>query len=320
MTQKTPHITPEKKRTRESFEQLLVSYPIVGAVNLENLPAKQLQTMREKLRGTCEIRMTKRRVMKKAIEAVKDRKPGIEALEPHMQGMTALLFTKQNPFTLFKTLKKNQSKAAAKPGQKAPFDIVVPAGPTNFAPGPVIGELGSVGVKTGIEGGKVAIKADSVVAKEGAVISPKLAGLLQRLGIEPMRVGLDLTAVYEDGMIIGRSVLDVDEEQYIGMLRTGVAEAIALSMESGFLTKETTDLMLQKASREGAALAVATSQTPESGLKLSEAELAVYTMMTQGPAEVSASSTAPAEAQDKKEEKKEPEPESMAEGLGSLFG
>jgi large subunit ribosomal protein L10 len=250
------------------------------------------------------------------MEHMRSKKEGLEALEPHMKGMTALLFTKENPFALYKTLKKNQSKAAAKAGQKAPFDIIVPAGPTNFAPGPIIGELGSVGIKTGIEGGKVAVKQDSRVAKEGDTISPKLAGLLLRLGIEPMKVGLDLTAVYENGMIIGKSVLDVDEEAYIGMLRTGVAQALALSMETGFLTKETTELMIQKASREGAALAIATNNTPES-LNLSEAELAVYTMMTAGPvASTSNASAAPA-AEEKKEEKNE---EAAAEGLGSLFG
>jgi large subunit ribosomal protein L10 len=312
----TAHVSDEKKQVAAEFKQLVEQYPIIAAVNMESLPAKQLQTMREKLRGTCEIRMAKRRIMKVAMRQAK--KDGLDQLEPHMQGMSALLFTKENPFTLFKTLKKNQSKAAAKPGQKAPFDIVVPAGPTNFAPGPIIGELGSVGIKTGIEGGKVAIKADSTVAKEGATISPKLAALLLRLGIEPMKVGLAITAVYENGQVIKRDVLDVDEDAYIGNLRTAVAQAIALSMETGFLTKETTDLMIQKASREGAALAIETKTTPETGLNLSEAELAVYTMMTQGPVAAPASS-APAQ-QAHKEDKEDKNDESAAEGLGSLFG
>src|SRR5262249_32466304 len=157
--------------------------------------------------------------------------------------------------------------------------IVVPAGPTNFAPGPIIGELGSVGIKTGIDAGKVAIKADSTVAKEGDVISGKLAGILLRLGIEPMKVGLDVTAVYENGMVITKNVLDVDEEQYLTDLRLGVAQAIALSMETGFLTKETAEMAIQKASREGAALAIE-AKLPQDQLNLSEAELAVYTMMT----------------------------------------
>ncbi len=303
------HASAEKLATAQEFVALLQKYPIIAAVNLENLPAKQLQSMREKLRGSCEIRMAKRRVMKKAIEATK--KPGLTQLEPHMKGMTALLFTDQNPFTLFKTIKKNQSKAAAKAGQKAPGDIVVPAGPTNFAPGPVIGELGSVGIKSGIEGGKVAIKVDSTVAHEGDVISAKLAGLLARLGIEPMRVGLDVTAVFEDGSVLTKSVLDVDEEAYLNMARLAFAQAIELSMETGFLTKESTDIAIARACREGAVLAAETKLE----YNMSEAELAVYTMMTAGP--VASASDAPAPKQEKKEEKNE---ESAAEGLGSLFG
>jgi large subunit ribosomal protein L10 len=310
------HVAPAKKKAAKEFEQLLLEYPIVAAVNLESLPAKQLAVMRDKLRQTCHIRMAKRRVMNVAIEAVKGKKHGIEQLQSHMKGMPALLFTKENPFTLYKTVKKNKSKAAAKAGQKAPYDLVVPAGPTSFAPGPVIGELGSLGIKTGVENGKVAIKADSVVAKEGAVISQKLAGLLLRLGIEPMEIGLDITAVYENGMIMTRSVLDVDEDAYLGMIGKAAAQAIALSIETSFLTPETRERAIEVTAKSAVALAIETKQSPETGLNLSEAELALYTALTQGP--VATTEAAPAaKAEEKKEEKNE---ESAAEGLGNLFG
>lgn len=311
----TTHVAEEKKQAVAEFEQLLLQYPIVAAVNVESLPAKQLSTMRAKLRGTCQIRMTKRRIMKVAIENVKAKKPGIEQLEAHLDGMPALLFTKENPFSLYKTIKKNKSKAAAKAGQKAPRDIIVPAGPTNFAPGPIIGELATAGIKSGVENGKVAIKMDSTVAREGDVISGKLASILLRLGIEPMEIGLNITAVYENGMILKRSVLDVDEDAYINLLRQAVAEGIALSMETGFLTKETVELALQKASREAASLAVE-AKIPQDQLSLNDAELAVYTMLMQGPVAAPESAAAPAEKQHKEEQKEE----SMAEGLGNLFG
>ena len=47
--------------------------------------------------------------------------------------------------------------APAKEGQLAPFDIVVPKGPTPFGPGPIIGELQKIGLPAAIEAGKIGI-------------------------------------------------------------------------------------------------------------------------------------------------------------------
>ena len=133
-----------------------------------------------------------------------------------------------------------------------------------------------------------------------------------------MEIGLDLTAVYEDGMIMTRSVLDVDESAYLGMIGKAAAQAIALSIETSFLTPETRERAVTQAARQATALAVETKQSPESGLNLSEAELALYNAIVNGPVASSAPADAPAaQAEEKKEEKNE---EAAAEGLGNLFG
>lgn len=247
---------PYKKEKVDEFAKLIAEYPIVGAVNMENLPARTLQKMREQLRGTVVLRMTKRRFLTLALAKASKNKPGIEKLEEYLRGMPAMLFTKDNPFTLYKTLKKNKSKAPAKAGQIAPTDIIVHAGPTSFAPGPVIGELGGLGIKAGIVDGKVAIKEDKVVCKEGSTISAALAGMLARLGIEPMEIGLDLVAAFEDGMIYTRSVMDINEDEYKSSISTGARWAFNLAMEAGVLTKETTKTLITKAARESRGLAV----------------------------------------------------------------
>ncbi|MFH1211684.1 MAG: 50S ribosomal protein L10 [Candidatus Woesearchaeota archaeon] len=241
-----------KRKAVDEFTKLFDSYSIIGLVNMENLPAKQLQNMREQLRGSVLLRMTKKRLLKLAFE--KSKKESIMKLAERMTGMPAIIFTNENPFKLFKILKKNQSKAPIKGGQKAPGNIVVPAGQTNFAPGPIIGELGAFKIKTGIENGKVAIKGDAVVAKQGDVVPAKLAAILQRLGIEPMTIGLDLVAVYQDGEIIGKDVLDVDEEAYLAKVRIAASESMALAVESGYACEESIKPMLEKAFRDAKAL------------------------------------------------------------------
>ncbi len=256
MSEKLSSNQKEKHATVAEFSKLLEEYPIVGVVNMNNLPTKQLQNMRAQLRKTVVLRMTKRRLMKKAIEHAKTKKAGIEKLISHMEGMPAMIFTKDNPFALCKKLAKNKSTAPAKAGQIAPRDIEVKAGPTSFAPGPIIGELGSVGLKAGIENAKVVIKTDAVVAKKGDVISDKLAGILMRLGVEPMEIGLDLTAVYENGSIFTKQVLAIDEDEYKNNIGKAGRWALNLAVEMAYPTKDTTPLLVQKAFRDAKGLGV----------------------------------------------------------------
>lgn len=250
------HIAQYKKDNVKTFEKLMLEYPIVGALNMENMPAPQLQRMRALLRDKVVLMMTKRRLINIIIDNVKDRKKGIEQLKEHLKGMPALIFTKENPFILYRTISKNKSPAPAKAGQIAPNDIIVKAGPTPFAPGPVIGELGAIGVKTGVEAGKVSIKQDSVVVKKGEPVKAAVASMLIRLGIEPMEVGLDLVAVYEDGMIYTKDVLSVDEEAFKKNITMAAGWAFNLAVEAGILNSETTEFMIQKAFRESKAVAL----------------------------------------------------------------
>lgn len=256
MSKPKAHVSNEKKKVVQQLKQMMTSYPIVGIVNMENLPAQQLQIMKRKLRGKIELFMAKKRLMKIAIEQCKDKQPGIEALADKMVGMPALLCTKENPFLLFKILKQNKSKAPAKAGQTAPADIIVSAGKTNFLPGPIIGELGSIGIKSKVDGGKIAIIADTVVVKEGEIIKPNVASMLLRLGVNPMEIGLDLVAVYEAGIIYDRKILDVDDKQYIANITTAAGWAFNLAIEAGYTTRETTEFLIAKGQREAKAVAL----------------------------------------------------------------
>jgi len=329
------HISQTKKDTVKEFIKLIDSYDIIGAVDMENLPAKTLHTMRVKLRDSVLIKMSKRRLITVALQQAK--KEGVIELIPHLKGMPALLFTNDSPFSLYKTLKKNKSKTAIKGGQTAPNDIVVPAGPTTFAPGPVIGELGAVGIKAGIDGGKVAIKADAVVAKEGDVVDAKLAGLLTRLGIEPMEIGLALTAVCENGEILTKSVLDIDEEQYVSDIATAASWAFNLAVNSAFPTAESTPVLIQKAFAEAKALAIsediltdltvgdtlakAHNQMMGVASMLPDEALSAQIIGAKAAIPVVTATTASSEQSAPEEKKDEPEetPDAAA-GLGALFG
>jgi large subunit ribosomal protein L10 len=233
---------------------LIAKYPIIAILNLENLPARQLQKMKTKLRKDVEIRMTKKPVIKQALK--ESDKPNIIKLSEHLNGMPALLLSKENPFRLFKMLKQSKSAAPIKAGQISPKDIILPSGPTPFAPGPIIGELGMLKIKAGIEGGKVVIKQDAHVASKGDVVSAQLSSLLLRLGIEPMEIGLNLVALYENGEILTSDILDIDQDAFMAKLQGAARDAMNLAVDIAYPSKDTIVLLLQKLFRDSRAIAI----------------------------------------------------------------
>ncbi len=252
---KARKIPEHKKDEVKDIKRLVKEYPVIGVVNMENLPAKQLQKMKKQLRGVIVLKVTKKRLIKIALNELKESIPGLEEIEKNLSGMSALIFTKENPFKLYKQLSKNKSNAAAKPGQIAPHDIYLNAGPTPFAPGPIIGELGQVGIKTEVREGKVAIKEDKLVVKFGEKITQKVADLLTKFGVEPMEISLNLILSFENGVIFTKDVLSIDERVYFNEIQKIHAEAMYLAIEVGYADKTTINLLINKAYRSASDLA-----------------------------------------------------------------
>ena len=327
-------ISPRNKAFADKIRKYIKEYSIVGVVDVAGLPAPQFQRIRASLKGKAEVLIVKKNLIELVFDELKSKYPGITDLKSKMVGIIGLVFTNDNPFTLYKFIKKNKSSAPAKAGAIAPNDIVVPAGPTNFAPGPIIGELGALKIKAGINAGKVEIKEDSLVAKEGEEISANLAGVLTRLGIEPMEVGLNIKAVYEAGTIFGKDILDVDEEAILADLKSCASDAFKLTIGLEYYTKENIAHFLGEAGRDslglGVGIAYPAAETMQRLLSKANAQmtgvantlpedvrpagLAVSTAAA--PVAESATST-PANEEPKKEEDKPAE--DAAASLGGFF-
>ena len=250
---KTCKKAQEKKDVIKKVQKLAKEYPIIGILNMENLPAGNLLKMKKKLRGHVELFMTRKTLLELSVKGLK--LDNGEQIIQELKGTPALLFTKENPFKIYRIIKQSKSPAPAKAGQEAPKDIVVPKGPTPFGPGPIISEFAMLGIKAGVEDGKVAVKEDKVAVKEGEKISPELASMLQKLGIEPMEIGLDLRYVYENGTLYPKKVLDIDEDKFLQDLAGAAQSAVNLAVEAGIPTKDTIELLLQKAGREAHSIA-----------------------------------------------------------------
>ena len=250
-------VNEAKKQAVQEVVALAKQYKIVGVVNMEGLPTATVQNMRAMLRSkNIELRMAKKRLLKLAFEELSADIKGIDELNSHLKGMPAIICSNENSFKLYKMLQANKASAPAKGGQEAPKNIIVPAGPTSFAPGPIIGELGKFGIKAGIDGGKVVIKEDATVSKEGDIISASLAAVLTRLGIEPMEIGLDLRGSFEEGFVLTKDTLAIDEQEYINNITNAHRWSFNLAVESAILNSDTTDTLISKAFNDSKALAI----------------------------------------------------------------
>jgi large subunit ribosomal protein L10 len=266
-----------KKELVAGLKKSTIDNPVVGVVNVAQLPAQQFQKMRRTLKAKgVSIVVARKKLMIRALE--ESGRENILKLVEKMNGIPGLLFSTSNPFTLYAILQKNKSEAPAKAGHIAPKDIIVKEGPTNFLPGPIISELASIKVKTKVDAGKLAIIADTVVAKEGDIISENLASMLKRLDIKPMEIGLDLVAAWEAGFIFNAKDLAIDEVQFAADLTQAAQWAMNLAVEVGFPTAETLPLIIQKAQREAINVAVEaailTDDTKEAILAKAEREAA----------------------------------------------
>ena len=190
----------------KGIKKELESYSVVGVLNMHKLPAGQLFEIREKLRAKAKIKMVRKSVMLLALE---QDKRGLKELKAFVQGEPALLLSSTDPFELAGGIAKAKSKAFAKPGDIAPADMVVKAGPTSLPPGPAIGDFQKLKIPAGVEGDKIAIKKDTVIVEKGKEVSKEAAAMLSKLGIKPMDIGLDLRAAWEGGYIYKSDVMFV---------------------------------------------------------------------------------------------------------------
>lgn len=330
------HVADWKKEKVAELEDLTNSHEIIGIVNLADIPAKQLQTMRKSLGDNAILKMSRKNFIKIALE--NSDKEEVEGLADYLEGQPAMVFTKMNPFKLFKILEDSKTEAPAKAGSIAPADIVVPAGDTSFPPGPILGELQQVGIPAKIDKGSIVVTDDAKIVDEGEEIPKAVADILTKLEIHPMEVGIDLLAVCEGDTIYTADVLAIDEEETIQTLANAYQSAINLSVYAGILNSESAPLLIQKAARDTLNLAInaniLTSETTDKILSKAYAQMLAVAKLLSSEAiddELneklnSQAAAAPVAVEDNTEEPEEEEEEeedaaeSAAAGLGALFG
>jgi len=232
--------------------------PITALVGVRGVPASALQTMRRAMRERKHpIVVAPNSAIRHALERASTKRPALKPLLDRVEDQTALLCAEGNPFSLHDELTRTRTPTPARGGEVAPRDITVPSGTTSFKPGPIVGELQHAGFPAAIEKGKVVLKKDTTIVHAGHTISREVAGLLTRLEILPLEVGLTLRAVVDGDTFYPPEVLAVDLNARRADVSRAVRAALVLAVEIGFVTPSSVRLLLTKAHRRALGLAIA---------------------------------------------------------------
>jgi len=244
---KTETIPQWKKEEVEDLVGTLGRYDSVGIVHIAGIPSRQLQKMRRNLYGTAELRVSRNTLMNRALEEVDD---GLEDLGEYISGQVGLICTDTNPFSLYQQLEESKTSAPINAGEVAPNDIVIPEGDTGMDPGQFVGELQAVGADARIQEGSIQVMEDSTVLEAGEEVDDQLANVLGELGIEPKEVGLDLRAVFADGVLFEPDELELDVDAYRTDIEAATARARNLAINAEYPTAATVPALLSKAAGE----------------------------------------------------------------------
>ena len=245
------------KRKTQMYQQLLEipkKYKVIALVKINKVRASQILPLRKALKGEVEFVCVKDRIAQKALEKLNI--PGIKGISEELTGQCLFIFTNMSPFKLNVLLAKNKIMMAARGGDIASVDIVVPAKNTGIAPGPMLTEFKEAGIPTKIDQGTIWIQKDTTPVKKGEAINEKLAALLGKLDIKPVEAGISLYTALEEGLKYAAEELIVDVAKIRNAFTQFHQEAISLSIEAAYVTADNINQILSKAAQSARSVSV----------------------------------------------------------------
>ena len=232
----------EKILLAEEIAKEMKSYKTVGIVDLYKIPTKEFKEIRKALSELARIKVIKKSTLKFASEKAGEEFKKLFELNPNQ---FAILFSNEEPFSLFKKIYETTSETYAKENDVAEEDIWVYAGPTQIKAGPSISEFARLKIPAGVEAGFIAVKKDTQVAKRGDKISKELAALLRKLKIKAKKVRLNVLGLLHDGVLYKSDTLNLVFE-YPKMLKQASQNAFNLSVNIGYPTRENINILISK--------------------------------------------------------------------------
>lgn len=325
-----PSITQEKREYEAKLNKYLTQYSRVVFCKMDNVRSQQIHDVRRDLRGKAAFLMGKKTLQAKIV-ANRAEADGASANDQLfntkceqlslLTGNTGLLFTNCEIAEISAILDRYRVQAPARVGAVAPCDVIIPAGNTGMEP-TATSFFQALNIPTKINKGTVEIISDKKVLSEGDKVDNSTAALLQKLKISPFYYQVEISNVWDRGIVFTKKDLSVTDAQIEKFLIEGISSISALSLGAGIPTATTFPVMLTDAFKSLLGASIASDYVFEeyNGAKLRQDAIDGKLGGGAAPA-AAAAAAAPAAAA---AAKKAPEPAPVEEedddlGMGGLF-
>merc|ERR1712240_292325 len=293
---------------------LFDEYPKAFIVNADNVGSKQMQNIRQALRGKAVVLMGKNTMMRKAIRGHLESNPGLERLLPIIKNNVGFVFTKEDLPEIRQVLLDHKVQAPARAGAVAPLDVKVPAQTTTLGPEKT-SFFQALSIPTKITKGTIEILNEVSLIKEGDKVGQSESTLLNMLNISPFTYGLMIENVYDSGTIFNPSILDITDDDIIAKFMAGVRNIASLSLAIGYPTAASAPHSIVNGFKNLLAIAVETDYTFPEAEQTKEYLKDPSKFAALAAAAAPAAEAAPAEKKEEKKEESEESDDDMGFGL-----
>jgi large subunit ribosomal protein L10 len=249
MTYKIDINKKEVKRKTEQVKSTIADmkkFKTVVLLDLRKLPDALLQSLRQKIREKGgKVMVLKKPVVSRVLAA----NPKLAARVSECDKPMALILTNQSPLELNQFFKQHKKKRAAKIGDIAVADIVIPEGETDLPPGPALSELKAGGVNVQIKAGKIIVSKESLIAKSGEKLTEPKVKALQSLGVQPFEMMASMVFGFDGEYIYSKSILDIGETVNADMAAS-LSQAMNLSLNISYPTGQNINHLLGDAMKQ----------------------------------------------------------------------
>lgn len=309
---------PLNKAAKQAYfkeaEKLFREYKSVLVCGIDNVGSRQIQEVKRELYGRAVgLKCVNSFIHHILMHELADR-ADIKELLHHLSGNNYFFFTNEDVKEIAKIISSNHREAAAKTGQIAPCDVVIPAMVTKLDPSQSSFFI-SLNIPTKLNKGNVEIIRDIELIKAGDRVTAGQVSLLQKLNMMPFFFSINVLHVFDNGMYYPASALEITDEKLSELVDEAVSTFTAISLAANYATLPAVPHIVSKGIRALLGLGLATDYECEElkGVREFLADPSRFAVAAQ------ATTASADKAEEKVEEKEEEEEEEEAFGFGGLF-
>ncbi len=251
-------VDTSRKTIRKKIEQVneaisdMKKYKTVALLDLRKLPTALFQSLRKRIREDGgRVLVLKKPVITRVLAA----NPKLKSHVADCDKPVALIYTNHSPYEINSFFKQNRKRRAAKVGDIAVADIIVPEGETDLPPGPALSELKAGGLNVQIKAGKIAVTKESVVAKAGEKLTTPKVKALQTLGVMPFEMMANMITASDGEYSYSKELLDMGDT-IVPDLSASLSQAVNFSINAGYPTSQNIGMLLGSAFKQSLSLAL----------------------------------------------------------------